>query len=74
MIAVTRLVLRNVNIAATTALQALKPDGRELGSWPAQCIMPNTTDTQYRESYKLYRTSHVLTKMPQCVVAACKSA
>lgn len=55
MIAVTRLYLRDVNIAATTALQALRGNGRELGLLAgANVIMPNTTDTQYRESYKLY--------------------
>lgn len=55
MIAVTRLVLRDVNIAATTALQALQQNGRELGlKAGANVIMPNTTDTQYREAYKLY--------------------
>ncbi len=55
MIAVTRLALRDVNIAATTALQALRHNGRELGLLAgANVIMPNTTDTQYRESYKLY--------------------
>ncbi len=55
MIAITRLVLKNVNIAATTALQALKENGRELGLLAgANVIMPNTTDTQYRNSYKLY--------------------
>lgn len=55
MIAVTRLVLRDVNIAATTALQALSPTGREQGLMAgANVIMPNTTDTKYRENYKLY--------------------
>lgn len=55
MIAVTRLVLRDVNIASTTALQALQDDGRELGlKAGANVIMPNATDTQYRDSYKLY--------------------
>jgi biotin synthase len=55
MIAVTRLVLRDVNIAATTALQALKHEGRELGLQAgANVIMPNATDTKYREGYKLY--------------------
>lgn len=55
MIAVTRLVLRDVNIAATTALQALNPVGRELGlKAGANVIMPNTTETEYRNSYKLY--------------------
>ncbi|NCB40099.1 MAG: [FeFe] hydrogenase H-cluster radical SAM maturase HydE [Erysipelotrichia bacterium] len=55
MIAVTRLVLRDVNIASTTALQALQDNGRELGlKAGANVIMPNVTDTQYRDSYKLY--------------------
>ena len=56
MIAVTRLVLRNVNIAATTALQALRHDGREMGLQAgANIIMPNVTDTKYRASYQLYQ-------------------
>ncbi len=55
MIAATRIFLKDVNIASTTALQALKNDGRELGlKAGANVIMPNTTDTKYRESYKLY--------------------
>lgn len=55
MIAVTRLFLHDVNIAATTALQALAEDGREQGVLAgANVIMPNVTDTQYREKYQLY--------------------
>jgi len=55
MIAVTRLYLHNVNIAATTALQTLAPDGRERGILAgANVIMPNVTDTAYRRSYQLY--------------------
>jgi len=55
MIAVTRLVLRDVNIAATTALQALNPTGREMGLQAgANIIMPNLTDTSYRKGYQLY--------------------
>ena len=55
MIAVTRLYLHDVNIAAATALQALAPDGRERGVRAgANVIMPNITDTKYRRSYQLY--------------------
>lgn len=55
MIAVTRLYLRNVNIASTTALQALAPDGRELGLLAgANVIMPNVGDLAYRKGYLLY--------------------
>jgi len=55
MIAVTRIHLRNVNIAATTALQAIHPKGREQGLLAgANIIMPNLTDTEFRAPYQLY--------------------
>ena len=55
MIAVTRLALGNVNIAAATALQALADDGRERGvKAGANVIMPNVTDVRYRRAYQLY--------------------
>jgi biotin synthase len=55
MIAATRLYLRDVNIAATTALQALAPNGRELGlSAGGNVIMPNLTAPRYRSAYLLY--------------------
>ncbi len=55
MIAAVRLFLKDVNIASTTALQALKTYGREMGlKAGANIIMPNVTDTIYRPSYQLY--------------------
>lgn len=55
MIACTRLLLKDVNIAATTALQALADDGRERGLLAgANVIMPNVTDLSYRRRYQLY--------------------
>ncbi len=55
MIALARLTLRDVNIAATTALQALDPSGREKGiAAGANIIMPNSTPTAYRKFYQLY--------------------
>jgi len=55
MIAVTRIYLKNVNIAATTALQAVHPKGREQGLLAgANIIMPNLTDTKFRAPYQLY--------------------
>jgi biotin synthase len=55
MVAATRLYLHDVNIAATTALQALADDGREQGVLAgANVMMPNITDTKYRRSYQLY--------------------
>ena len=55
MIAVTRIVLKDVNIASTTALQALNPEGREMGlKAGGNVIMPNITPVKYRRDYQLY--------------------
>lgn len=55
MIAVTRIVLKDINIAAATALQALEYTGREQGlRCGANVIMPNVTETEYRPKYQLY--------------------
>lgn len=55
MIAAARLHLKDVNIAATTALQALDPVGREKGIQAgANVVMPNVTPIAYRRDYKLY--------------------
>ncbi|MBO7655892.1 MAG: [FeFe] hydrogenase H-cluster radical SAM maturase HydE, partial [Kiritimatiellae bacterium] len=61
MIAVTRLYLHDVNIAATTALQALDDRGREMGLLAgANVMMPNVTDVQYRKNYQLYENKPCL--------------
>jgi biotin synthase len=55
MIAVSRLVLKNVNIAASTALQAMEEDGREQGlTYGANVIMPQVTPVEVRKNYLLY--------------------
>jgi len=55
MIAIARLYLKDVNIAATTALQALHPLGREMGLIAgANILMPIITLREYRRKYQLY--------------------
>jgi biotin synthase len=55
MIAATRLKLRDVNIASTTALQTLDPIGREKGlRFGANVIMPQVTPPEVRKDYQLY--------------------
>ena len=55
MIAATRLLLPKINIAATTALQTLAPDGREQGlRFGANVIMPQATPLRVRRQYTLY--------------------
>lgn len=55
MIAAARLLLKDVNIASTTALQAMYPWGREEGLlFGANVIMPNITPPEVRKEYILY--------------------
>ena len=55
MIAVLRLLMPDINIAAATALQAIDPAGREKAvAIGANIIMPNLTPTAYRKEYQLY--------------------
>lgn len=55
MIAILRIMMKDINIVAATALQAIDPIGREKAVMiGANIIMPNITPGQYRDSYKLY--------------------
>lgn len=55
MIAITRIFLKDVNIAATTALQGLDSLGREKGlKAGANILMPITTKDEHRAKYQLY--------------------
>ncbi len=55
MIALLRLMMPKVNIAAATALQAIDPIGREKAlRIGANIIMPNVTPGLYRDDYNLY--------------------
>lgn len=55
MIACLRLLLPDINIAATTALQAIHPLGRERAlTIGANVVMPNITPLTNRANYKLY--------------------
>lgn len=55
MISISRIVLKDINIASTTALQALDPFGREKGMKAgANIIMPVITPKEHRKDYLLY--------------------
>lgn len=55
MIAILRLMMKDINIAATTALQTIDAMGREKAlKIAANIFMPNITPKKYRENYKLY--------------------
>lgn len=55
MIAILRIMMKDVNIAATTALQTIDKLGREKAVMAgANVIMPNITPGMYRNDYLLY--------------------
>jgi biotin synthase len=55
MIAIIRIMMKDINIVAATALQAIDPAGREKAvKIGANILMPNITPGKYRDSYKLY--------------------
>jgi biotin synthase len=55
MIALLRLLMPDINIAATTALETLSSHGRELGlSAGANVIMPQFSPAENRPDYQLY--------------------
>lgn len=55
MIAVLRILMPDINIAATTALQTIDKIGREKAiQLGANILMPNITPGKYRDSYSLY--------------------
>lgn len=55
MIAILRLMMPEINIAAATALQSIDKMGREKAlKVGANVIMPNITPGKYRDNYKLY--------------------
>lgn len=55
MVAKLRILMPDINIAATTALQVLHPQGREMALLAgANVIMPNMTEVSYRGKYSLY--------------------
>lgn len=68
MIAVLRILMKDINIVAATALQAIDPLGREKGiKVGANIIMPNITPGMYRNDYSLYENKPCVDEEPaQC--------
>lgn len=61
MIAVLRLLMPDINMAAATALQAIDPAGREKAlAIGANVLMPNLTPCEYRKEYQLYENKPCL--------------
>lgn len=70
-LAITRIVNKNVHLPATTSLATTNPDtGRELAlSCGANVVMPNVTDINYRLLYEIYPAKVCTDEKPEDCVA-----
>lgn len=66
--ALTRILLKNINIPATTAMETLNPNGRIIALQSgANVVMPNVTTTEYRAKYEIYPNKICINENPsQC--------
>lgn len=66
--AIMRLLLPDINIPATTAMESLHPNGRILALQSgANVVMPNITEGEYRRLYQLYPGKICINETPvQC--------
>ena len=76
--AITRILLKNINIPATTAMETLHPNGRIIALQSgANVVMPNVTAKEYRKKYELYPNKICINENPEqcrgCIEAKIKS-
>ena len=76
--ALTRIMLPDINIPATTAMETLNPNGRILALQSgANVVMPNITSQQYRAKYEIYPDKICVNDNPDkcrnCISAKIKS-
>lgn len=63
--ALTRIMLPDINIPATTAMETLDPNGRIIAlNSGANVVMPNVTDTEYKAKYEIYPNKICLNEAP----------
>lgn len=71
--AITRLILPDINIPATTAMETLKENGRTIAlNSGANVVMPNMTDTIYRAKYELYPNKICINDSPDTCINCIK--
>lgn len=76
--AIVRIMLKNINIPATTAMETLNPNGRLIALQSgANVVMPNVTSTEYRSKYEIYPDKICINDQPSkcrnCIETKIKS-
>ena len=63
--ALTRIMLPNINIPATTAMETLNPNGRLIALQSgANVVMPNVTNSEYKAKYEIYPNKICINEAP----------
>ena len=63
--ALTRIILPDINIPATTAMETLNPNGRLIALQSgANVVMPNVTNSEYKAKYEIYPNKICLNEAP----------
>ena len=63
--AITRILLKDINIPATTAMESIQKDGRIIALQSgANVVMPNVTTTEYRQKYEIYKGKACINENP----------
>lgn len=63
--AITRIMLKDINIPATTAMETLNPNGRIIALQSgANVVMPNVTSQEYRSKYEIYPNKICINENP----------
>ncbi len=76
--AITRIIMKNINIPATTAMETLNPNGRIIAlQVGANVVMPNVGGVEYRKKYEIYPDKICLKENPshcrKCIEGKIKS-
>lgn len=76
--ALSRLMLPNINIPATTAMETLNPNGRIIALQSgANVVMPNVTTSEFKTKYEIYPNKICINEHPNkcrgCIEAKIKS-
>lgn len=59
--AITRIMMKNINIPATTAMETIEKNGRiKALQAGANVVMPNLTSINYKSKYEIYPNKHTL--------------
>jgi biotin synthase len=72
--AITRLILPDINIPATTAMESIRENGRTIAlNSGANVVMPNMTEMQYRSKYEIYPNKICINDSPDKCINCIKS-